>query len=213
MKTMLFKTRTEHLENIINEIFASKLYEHPHIDFILVKKINGKDYYAAGVSDKINPHEAFLFRPKARSKSIPIQNIRYDKQKCRDLFDECIEGYVLQQMQKGYKIIYMSIGFHITLWEFIDNFYHSIEYFDDGLIYYMSFCYEIGLTSTFLSHYSCGYFPDFIHDFLDEVTFESSKELAETIIESNNRMITSLELRNELCYKIIDGRTEDEERS
>ena len=213
MKIMIFKTRVEHLENILNEIENSNLYEYPHIDFILVKEINGKDYYAAGVSDKINPHEAFLFRPKARSKSIPIQNIRYDKQKCRDLFDECIEGYVLQQMQKGYKIIYMSIGFHITLWEFIDNFYHSSEYFDDGLIYYMSFCYEIGLTSTFLSHYSCGYFPDFIHDFLDEVTFESSKELAETIIESNNRMITSLELRNELCYKIIDGITEDEERS
>ena len=210
---MLFKTRTEHLENIINEIFASKLYEHPHIDFILVKKINGKDYYAAGVSDKINPHEAFLFRPKARSKSIPIQNIRYDKQKCRDLFDECIEGYVLQQMQKGYKIIYMSVDFHIELWGFIDNRYHSIDIFDDGLIYYMSFCYEIGITSTFLSYYSCGYFPDFIHDFLGEVTFESSKELVETIIESNNHMITSLELRNELCYKILDGRTENEESS
>ena len=116
-------------------------------------------------------------------------------------------------MQKGYKIIYMSIDFHIELWGFIDNYYHSIDIFDDGLIYYMSFCYEIGLTSTFLSHYSCGYFPDFIHDFLGEVTFESSKELAETIIESNNRMITSLELRNELCYKILDGRTENEESS
>ena len=107
----------------------------------------------------------------------------------------------------------MSIGFHITLWEFIDNFYHSIEYFDDGLTYYMSFCYEIGLTSTLLSHYICGYFPDFIHDFLGEVTFESSKELAENIIENNKHMITSLELRNELCYKILDGRTENEESS
>ena len=77
----------------------------------------------------------------------------------------------------------------------------------------MSFCYEIGLTSTLLSHYICGYFPDFIHDFLGEVTFESSKELAENIIESNKHMITSLELRNELCYKILDGRTENEESS
>ena len=189
------------------------LYEYPHIDFILVKEINGKDYYAAGVSDQINPDESFLFRPKARSKSIPIQNIRYDKQKYRELFDECVEGYVLQQLNKGYKIVYISIAFHIKLWGFIDNYYHSIDIFDVGLIYYMSFCYEIGLTSTFLSHYSCGYFPDFIHDFLGEVTFESSKELAETIIESNNRMITSLELRNELCYKILDRRTENEERS
>ncbi|MFR2767471.1 MAG: hypothetical protein ACLTAI_03600 [Thomasclavelia sp.] len=81
MKIMIFKTRVEHLENILNEIENSNLYEYPHIDFILVKEINGKDYYAAGVSDKINPHEAFLFRPKARSKSIPIQNIRYDKLK------------------------------------------------------------------------------------------------------------------------------------
>ena len=210
---MLFKTRVEHLENVLNEIENSNLYEYPHVDFVLVKEINGKDYYTAGISNEINPDEAFLFRPKARSKSIPVQNIRYDKQKCRDLFDECIEGYVLQQMQKGYKIIYMSVDFHIELWGFIDNHYHSIDIFDDGLIYYMSFCYGIGLTSTFLSHYSCGYFPDFIHDFLGEVTFESSKELAKTIIESNNRMITSLELRNELCYKILDGRTENEESS
>lgn len=213
MKTMLFKNRVEHLENILNEIENSNLYEYPHVDFILVKEINGKYYYTAGVSDKTDPSKAYLFRPKARARSIPLQNIRYDKQKYRELFDECVEGYVLQQMQKGYKIIYMSVDFHIELWGFIDNHYHSIDIFGDGLIYYMSFCYGIGLTSTFLSHYSCGYFPDFIHDFLGEVTFESSKELTETIIESNNHMITSLELRNELCYKILDGRTENEERS
>ena len=213
MKIMIFKTRVEHLENVLNEIGNSNLYEYPHVDFVLVKEINGKDYYTAGVSDKINPDESFLFRPKARAKSIPIQNLRYEKQEYKKMFKECIEGYVLQQMQKGYKIIYMSIDFHIELWGFIDNYYHSIDIFDDGLIYYMSFCYGIGLTSTFLSHYSCGYFPDFIHDFLGEVTFESSKELAKTIIESNNRMITSLELRNELCYKILDGRTENEESS
>lgn len=210
---MLFKNRVEHLENILNEIENSNLYEYPHVDFILVKEINGKYYYTAGVSDKTDPSKAYLFRPKARARSIPLQNIRYDKQKYRELFDECVEGYVLQQMQKGYKIIYMSVDFHIELWGFIDNHYHSIDIFGDGLIYYMSFCYGIGLTSTFLSHYSCGYFPDFIHDFLGEVTFESSKELTETIIESNNHMITSLELRNELCYKILDGRTENEERS
>ena len=213
MKTMIFKTRAEHIEKVINEIGNSSLYEYPHIDFILVKEINGKDYYAAGVSDQINPDESFLFRPKARSKSIPIQNIRYDKQKYRELFDECVEGYVLQQLNKGYKIVYISIAFHIKLWGFIDNYYHSIDIFDVSLIYYMSFCYEIGLTSTFLSHYSCGYFPDFIHDFLGEVTFESSKELAENIIENNKHMITSLELRNELCYKILDERTENEESS
>ena len=213
MKTMLLKNRIEHLENVLSEINHSKLYEYPHVDFILAKEINGKYYYTAGVSDKTDPSKAYLFRPKARARTIPLQNIRYDKQKYRELFDECVEGYVLQQLNKGYKIVYISIAFHIKLWGFIDNYYHSIDIFDDGLIYYMSFCYGIGLTSTFLSHYSCGYFPDFIHDFLGEVTFESSKELAETIIESNNRMITSLELRNELCYKILDRRTENEERS
>ena len=210
---MLLKNRIEHLENVLSEINHSKLYEYPHVDFILAKEINGKYYYTAGVSDKTDPSKAYLFRPKARARTIPLQNIRYDKQKYRELFDECVEGYVLQQLIKGYKIVYISIAFHIKLWGFIDNYYHSIDIFDVGLIYYMSFCYEIGLTSTFLSHYSCGYFPDFIHDFLGEVTFESSKELAETIIESNNRMITSLELRNELCYKILDRRTENEERS
>ena len=81
MKTMIFKTRAEHIEKVINEIGNSSLYEYPHIDFILVKEINGKDYYAAGVSDQINPDESFLFRPKARSKSIPIQNWYYVKKK------------------------------------------------------------------------------------------------------------------------------------
>ena len=38
MKIMIFKTRVEHLENILNEIENSNLYEYPHIDFILVKE-------------------------------------------------------------------------------------------------------------------------------------------------------------------------------
>ena len=213
MKIMIFKTRAEHIEKVINEIGNSSLYKYPHIDFILVKEINGKDYYAAGVSDKINPDESFLFRPKARAKSIPIQNIHYDKQKYRELFDECVEGYVLQQLNKGYKIVYISIAFHIAVWEFINTYYDNIEYFSDGTIDYLEFCHETGISSTLLSHYSGALFPDFIHELLGKFTLESSKKLAETIIESNNRMITSLELRNELCYKILDGRTENEESS
>ena len=42
MKIMIFKTRAEHIEKVINEIGNSSLYEYPHIDFILVKEINGK---------------------------------------------------------------------------------------------------------------------------------------------------------------------------
>ena len=79
MKIMIFKTRVEHLENVLNEIGNSNLYEYPHVDFVLVKEINGKDYYTAGISNEINPDESFLFRPKARAKSIPIQNLRYEK--------------------------------------------------------------------------------------------------------------------------------------
>ena len=37
---MIFKTRAEHIEKVINEIGNSSLYEYPHIDFILVKEIN-----------------------------------------------------------------------------------------------------------------------------------------------------------------------------
>ena len=50
MKTMLLKNRIEHLENVLSEINHSKLYEYPHVDFILAKEINGKYYYTAGVS-------------------------------------------------------------------------------------------------------------------------------------------------------------------
>ena len=50
MKIMIFKTRVEHLENVLNEIGNSNLYEYPHVDFVLVKEINGKDYYTAGIS-------------------------------------------------------------------------------------------------------------------------------------------------------------------
>lgn len=210
---MFFETRQKHLENVINKIYDSKLYQYPHIDFVLIKEINGKDYYIAGVSDKINPAKAYLFRPKARATSIPIQSVRYDKKKYRYLFDECIEGYVLQQMQKGYKIVYMSIAFHITIWKFIEDYYHSIAYFGDGLIYYLTFCYEIGISSTLLSHYSCEQFSDLIHDFLGEITIESAKHFAKTVLESNRTMINSLELRNELCYKILDRRSENERKS
>ena len=213
MKTMIFKTRAEHIEKVINEIGNSSLYEYPHIDFILVKEINGKDYYAAGVSDQINPDESFLFRPKARSKSIPIQNIRYDKQKYRELFDECVEGYVLQQLNKGYKIVYISIAFHIAVWEFINTYYDNIEYFSDGTIDYLEFCHETGISSTLLSNYSGALFPDFIHELLGKFTLESSKKLIKSMIEVNNHMIDIYQIRNELGYKILDRGLKNEERS
>ena len=47
---MIFKTRAEHIEKVINEIGNSSLYEYPHIDFILVKEINGKDYFRSNQS-------------------------------------------------------------------------------------------------------------------------------------------------------------------
>ena len=213
MKTMIFKTREEHIEKVINEIGNSSLYEYPHIDFILVKEINGKDYYAADISDQINPDESFLFRPKARAKSIPIQNIHYDKQKYRELFNECIEGYVLQQLNKGYKIVYISIAFHIAVWEFINTYYDNIEYFSDGTIDYLEFCHETGISSTLLSHYSGALFPDFIHELLGKFTLESSKKLIKSMIEVNNHMIDIYQIRNELGYKILDRGLKNEERS
>ena len=213
MKTMLLKNRIEHLENVLSEINHSKLYEYPHVDFILAKEINGKYYYTAGVSDKTEPSKAYLFRPKARARSIPLQNIRYDKQKYRELFDECVEGYVLQQLNKGYKIVYISIAFHIAVWEFINTYYDNIEYFSDGTIDYLEFCHETGISSTLLSHYSGALFPDFVHELLGKFTLESSKKLIKSMIEVNNHMIDIYQIRNELGYKILDRGLKNEERS
>lgn len=210
MKTMLLKNRHEHLENVINEIENSNLYEYPLLDFILVKEINGKYYYAVGISEKTDPSKAYLFRPKARARSIPVQNIRYDKQKYREMFDECVEGYVLQQLNKGYRIVYISIAFHIAVWEFMDTYYDNIDYFSDGIIEYLDFCYETGISSTLLSHYSGAPFPDYIHDMLGKFTLESSQKLIKSMIKANNHMIDAFQIRNELGYKILNGRTENE---
>lgn len=210
---MFLKARQEYLENVVNEIQDSNLYEYPRIDFILIKEINGKCYYAAGISDKIDPTKAYLYRPKARTRSIPIQNIRYDKQKYRELFEECIEGYVLQQINKGYKIIFMSIAFHISLWEFIDTYYENLDCFIGGMISYFTFCYETGISSTLLSHYSCVLFPDYIHGVLGKITLESFKELAKILMQGNRHMINALELRNELYNEMLDEVTEDEKTS
>lgn len=210
---MFFEIKQEHLEIVMNEIYNSNLYENPRIDFVLVKKINGKNYYSVGVSNKLDPTKAYLFRPKAKAKSIPIQNVRYDKQKYRDLFDECIEGYVLQQIQKGYDIVFMSIAFHISMWEFVNLYYENIEYFDEGLTNYFRFCYETGISSTLLSNYTYIPFPDFIYYFLDEITYEFAHDLVEKLIEDNMIIIKSLGINNEIYKKILGKGNKNEERS
>lgn len=203
MMIMLIETRQEHIDNVISEIFNSKLYEHPHVDFVLVKEVNGKNYYTVGISDKLDPSKAYLFRPKAKAKSIPIQNVRYEKPKYRELFDECIEGYVLQQIQKGYEIVFMSIAFHIAVWEFVDAHYLNIEWFGDGVINYFQFCYETGISSTLLSNYTYTPFPDFIHSFLDEISYESVHDLVEKLLLDNLEIIQSLAIKNETYHDIL----------
>lgn len=200
---MLTEIRQEHIDNVINEILYSNLYPHPHIEFILVKEINGKDCYTVGISDKLDPARAYLFRPKAKTKSIPMQNVRYENPKYREIFDECIEGYVLQQIQKGYEIVFMSIAFHIAVWEFIDIYYLNIEWFGNGIIKYLKFCHETGISSTLLSHYAYTEFPDFIHAFLDEISYESAHDLINKILIDNMEIMQLLAANNEMYQKIL----------
>ena len=120
---------------------------------------------------------------------------------------------MLQQLNKGYKIVYISIVFHIAVWEFINTYYDNIEYFSDGTIDYLEFCHETGISSTLLSHYSGTLFPDFIHELLGKFTLESSKKLIKSMIEVNNHMIDIYQIRNELGYKILDRGLKNEERS
>ena len=67
MKTRLLESRMEHLENVLSEINHSKLYEYPHVDFILAKEINGKYYYTAGVSDKTDTIQSLSVSTKGKS--------------------------------------------------------------------------------------------------------------------------------------------------
>lgn len=200
---MLIETRHEHIDQVMQEIYNSNLYKEPNIEFVLVKKINGKNYYTIGLFDKQNPNEVYLFRPKAKAKSIPAHNIRYENPNYREHFDECIEGYVLQQIQKGYEIVFMSIAFHIAIWEFVDIHYENIEYFGIGIISYFRFCYDTGISSTLLSNYTYIPFPDFINIFLDEISYESVHDLVEKLLLDNLEIIQSLAIKNETYHEIL----------
>ena len=203
MLLMFMETRKKHIENVVSEIFNSKLYEHPHIDFILIKEVNGKSYYTAGVSDKLDSSKVYLFRPKAKAKSIPIQNVRYENPKYRELFDECIEGYVLHQIQKGYEIAFMSIAFHIAVWEFVDAHNLNIEWFGDGVTKYFQFCFDTGISSTLLSNYTCEQLPDHIRNFLDIISYEVLNELVEKLLLDNLEIMKSLTINNDMYHEIL----------
>ena len=92
MKIMIFKTRVEHLENVLNEIGNSNLYEYPHVDFVLVKEINGKDYYTAGISMKSIQMNLFYFAQKLELNQFPFKTFAMKSKNTKNCSKNVLKG-------------------------------------------------------------------------------------------------------------------------
>lgn len=151
---MKLNERWKFKEQACRLVSSSNLFHNPRIDFIMTKRKNHTVQYLIGVTDDNNPEKCFVFKPYAKNKIININDVHYQTKRERELFDDCIEGYLLSCIAHGYELCYMSLAVHLTIWSFIENYLSEVYEFKGTILKYLSFCRNTGITyALILNHY------------------------------------------------------------
>lgn len=153
------KTRNAR-EEVNYEIF----FDNPELDFVMATDDDSK--YIVGVMDN---GDGYIYKPYAYRPIEAYNCIHFRSKARRELYDECIECYVLSCLCGDYELAYMDIHFHVLLWEFIDSYIHEIDYMlKDGVKKYLKFCKETGITQKVLETYGETLLPDLYDIFLED---------------------------------------------
>lgn len=160
--------RLKHRNKAAYLVGASSLFKEPTIDFILYDTVQEKTKYLIGVTDQHDIEKRYVYIPTQNNKLLPLHKIHYHSKKEKRLFDECVEGYILLSMDKGYEPAFMSIPVHIAIWEFIETYLSEVNYMRNAVLKYLAYCRGIGINRLLLSHYYgnpvTNLFPLFVDD-------------------------------------------------
>lgn len=148
--------KTENAQNVIQHITP---FEQPILDFVLYDERNG--HYKIGFIESYDYEQAFMIESKSEKTLIRYEEITYQTAEEYELLEDCIEGYILHCLCNDEEVVFMSIDMHIFIWMYIDGHLNVIDPFQEkGIINYLTFCLETGITRRLIETYGRTLFPD-----------------------------------------------------
>lgn len=148
-----------------------------NIKYALIKPEKEKYDYIIGVS---TDDGEYIFMPYHKTSVINEEKIQYKKE-YRNLFDECVEGYILLMLEKGYTLFIMSMYTHYLMWNFIDYFIYEVTHLTIGLNSYLSYCKENGITKNLIENETFTMVADVIGILIEDVVDGCTVALSEYI--------------------------------
>lgn len=187
---------------------ARENFELAELKYILIKPDKGITDFIMGVSSL---EGNFVFMPYHKTPIVEEDSIQY-KRKYRELFDECIEGYILLMLEKGYNILWMGMELHYYMWDFIDFFIDVMDEIPTGISTYVHYCKNNGITKEIIEDQMLESVNDIVGVFNDDVIDKYKIILTETIGEE--RTVLAYKLDNDtheqsIIYRVV---TSDDNR-
>ena len=135
-------------EEMVSE---DKYFYQPQIEFVLVSK--NRKRFIIGVYD-MRTKKKYIYKPQSFYVLTSYEEIEYRYENCRNVFHECIEGYILSCLNGSYEPIMLNINRHIELWTFLDDYlYEASDIFTKGVNKYLEHCIDFGITQKLLESY------------------------------------------------------------
>lgn len=183
-------------------VAESQLFQNSIIDFVLSKKLKNKTKYIIGITDNHNQEQCFLFKPDTKEKVINSCSLHYKNKIERELFDECIEGYLLFCLDSGYQLSYMNLQSHICVWDFLETYLFELNYMIKGVKNYLQFCKETGITLLLINSYTNSFYPDFFSFFMNE-QFNLQLIVQQSVGKIDVLLGYQSDLFNSVVYEVI----------
>lgn len=184
---------------IIEQINESNLFNRPEIDFILFNDREETSQILIGVHEQDNPSLSYIYILETKD-AIPMKDIKVYKKDdtVTDLYNKDFEGYFLLQIEnEEIDINFVSLDFHIRLWNYIASLDNDIRHKYFSLKYYVVYCKKNGINYKLLNIYSKNELANIIGEFYlmyDEDDFFNILEnfnwtIISTLFEENKKII------------------------
>lgn len=177
MEEML--NRINHKINATDIVNETCYFTQPTIQMVLVKQQRKNEKYVIGVIEDNNFNKPYLVRP--HKKKTVTSSIHYDS---KSTIDECMEGYVLFCLNNNYKISFLSMPMHISIWEYIETYCDQLQFIIEGVKEYLKYCKEIGIQKEIIDYYGDTKHEDLYAIFLNNTFNEYNILLKQDIGDS-----------------------------
>ncbi|GFI40742.1 hypothetical protein IMSAGC017_00777 [Thomasclavelia cocleata] len=175
----------------------------PILSFILTKetKIGRKNIF--GVHDNASDEDYVVVYANDIFKILSYDELKYSRRNL-EIYDPCIEFYILDMMNKGFQLAFMEINLHVHVWDFIDEFNYEVAEIERGLYDYLLFCEQTGISyKTLVSHSELIILTDVLHHFY-QVEFRNYEVLLYQLIDNHYLLLgTNFDEKENRYYAVM----------